>query len=123
MAICYFSSSDVEDGGETVFPLAKAKRRSSLFLFKLFAKKGMSVKPKMGDALLFWNIKPDGSLDPKSLHGEITQSLVPAHDMFFIQQVPCHSTLTCIELNLLLFRSESSGKRQQMISDKVDARS
>ena len=61
MAICYFSSSDVEDGGETVFPLAKAKRRSSLFLFKLFAKKGMSVKPKMGDALLFWNIKPDGS--------------------------------------------------------------
>ena len=44
-----------------MFPLAKAKRRSSLFLFKLFAKKGMSVKPKMGDALLFWNIKPDGS--------------------------------------------------------------
>ncbi|PAN21208.1 hypothetical protein PAHAL_3G450300 [Panicum hallii] len=60
--------SDVEDGGETVFPSAKAKR-SSPFPFKLFAKKGLSVKPKMGDALLFWNLKPDGSLDPKSLHG------------------------------------------------------
>jgi prolyl 4-hydroxylase len=73
---CYFPSSDVEDGGETVFPSAKAKR-SSPFPFKLFAKKGLSVKPKMGDALLFWNLKPDGSLDPKSLHGEITRSLMP----------------------------------------------
>ncbi|RLN29806.1 hypothetical protein C2845_PM05G16120 [Panicum miliaceum] len=61
--------SNVEEGGETVFPSAKPKRRSSRFPFKLFAKKGLSVKPKMGDALLFWNIKPDGSLDPKSLHG------------------------------------------------------
>ena len=98
---CCFPSSDVEDGSKTVFPSAKAKR-SLLFPFKLFAKKGISVKPKMGDALLFWNIKPDGSLDPKSLHGEITQSLVPAHDMFFIQQVSCHSTLTSV-LNLISF--------------------
>lgn len=32
-------------------------------------KKGLSVKPKMGDALLFWSMKPDASLDPSSLHG------------------------------------------------------
>ncbi|CAI0461984.1 unnamed protein product [Linum tenue] len=51
--------SDVEEGGETVFPSAKGNYR----------KKGLSVKPKMGDALLFWSMKPDASLDPSSLHG------------------------------------------------------
>ena len=34
------------------------------------AKRGISVKPRMGDALLFWSMKPDGSRDPKSMHGE-----------------------------------------------------
>ncbi|OEL38067.1 putative prolyl 4-hydroxylase 3 [Dichanthelium oligosanthes] len=62
--------SDVEEGGETVFPSAIAKSSSSSrFSVKPFAKRGMSVKPKMGDALLFWSMKPDGSLDLKSLHG------------------------------------------------------
>lgn len=32
-------------------------------------KKGLSVKPKMGDALLFWSMSPNGKLDPLSLHG------------------------------------------------------
>jgi prolyl 4-hydroxylase len=32
-------------------------------------KGGLSVKPKMGDALLFWSIRPDATLDPLSLHG------------------------------------------------------
>ncbi|MFS8010328.1 putative procollagen-proline 4-dioxygenase [Helianthus anomalus] len=30
---------------------------------------GLYVKPKMGDALLFWNIKPDGTMDLSSLYG------------------------------------------------------
>ncbi|CAL1409537.1 unnamed protein product [Linum trigynum] len=56
--------SDVEEGGETVFPSAKPincsrKRKKRLEL---------SVKPKMGDALVFWSIKPDGSRDPSSKH-------------------------------------------------------
>ncbi|CAN1226418.1 Probable prolyl 4-hydroxylase 10 [Linum perenne] len=51
--------SDVEEGGETVFPNAKGNYRQ----------KGLSVKPKMGDALLFWSMNPDASLDPSSLHG------------------------------------------------------
>ena len=38
-------------------------------------KGGISVRPKTGDALLFWSMKPDGHLDPLSLHGE-----------FFLQQ-------------------------------------
>ncbi|KAK3008520.1 hypothetical protein RJ639_013228 [Escallonia herrerae] len=58
--------SDVEEGGETVFPAAKANVSSSL---SECAKKGLSVKPKMGDALLFWSMRPDATLDPSSLHG------------------------------------------------------
>ncbi|PAN46657.1 hypothetical protein PAHAL_9G202200 [Panicum hallii] len=63
--------SDVEDGGETVFPSAPVNSSSSPFYNELSecAKNGLSVKPEMGDALLFWSMKPDGSLDPTSLHG------------------------------------------------------
>ncbi|KAF0930716.1 hypothetical protein E2562_034911 [Oryza meyeriana var. granulata] len=63
--------SDVEDGGETVFPSSKVNSSSSPFYNELSecAKKGLSVKPKMGDALLFWSMRPDGTLDPSSLHG------------------------------------------------------
>lgn len=66
-----FTSSDVEDGGETVFPSVTVNSSSSPFYNELSecAKKGLSVKPKMGDALLFWSMRPDGSLDPTSLHG------------------------------------------------------
>ncbi|CAA7035707.1 unnamed protein product [Microthlaspi erraticum] len=45
--------SDVERGGETVFPDAKGKT----------SKKGLSVSPKKRDALLFWNMKLDGTQD------------------------------------------------------------
>lgn len=41
-----------EDGGETIFPFAKIK-----------------VKPVKGNAVLFYNCKPDGQEDPLSLHG------------------------------------------------------
>ncbi|KAG9442857.1 hypothetical protein H6P81_018711 [Aristolochia fimbriata] len=63
--------SDVEEGGETVFPAAKINSSSQLGYNELSecAKKGLSVKPKMGDALLFWSMRPDASLDPSSLHG------------------------------------------------------
>uniref|UniRef100_A0A0A9C2Z5 Uncharacterized protein n=1 Tax=Arundo donax TaxID=35708 RepID=A0A0A9C2Z5_ARUDO len=68
--------SDVEEGGETVFPSTAVNSSSSPFYSELSecARKGLSVKPKMGDALLFWSMKPDGSLDPTSLHGEIIAS-------------------------------------------------
>ncbi|RWR92379.1 putative prolyl 4-hydroxylase 3 isoform X2 [Cinnamomum micranthum f. kanehirae] len=63
--------SDVEEGGETVFPSANANYSSVPWWNELSecAKKGLSVKPKMGDALLFWSMRPDASLDPSSLHG------------------------------------------------------
>lgn len=63
--------SDVEEGGETVFPAAKGNISSVPWWNELSecGKGGLSVKPKMGDALLFWSMKPDGTLDPSSLHG------------------------------------------------------
>ncbi|KAH6797043.1 2-oxoglutarate and oxygenase superfamily protein [Perilla frutescens var. hirtella] len=63
--------SDVEEGGETVFPAAKGNYSSVPYWNELSecGKGGLSVKPKMGDALLFWSMKPDATLDPSSLHG------------------------------------------------------
>nr|XP_043633900.1 probable prolyl 4-hydroxylase 3 [Erigeron canadensis] len=63
--------SDVEEGGETVFPAAQGNYSSEPGWDNLSecAKRGIHVKPKMGDALLFWSMRPDATLDPSSLHG------------------------------------------------------
>ncbi|KAK4804882.1 hypothetical protein SAY86_004699 [Trapa natans] len=63
--------SDVEEGGETVFPAASGNFSSKPGWDELSecAKQGLAVKPKMGDALLFWSMRPDATLDPSSLHG------------------------------------------------------
>ncbi|GMN35869.1 hypothetical protein TIFTF001_005591 [Ficus carica] len=63
--------SDVEEGGETVFPAAKGNFSSLPYWNDLSecAKQGLAVKPKRGDALLFWSMRPDATLDPSSLHG------------------------------------------------------
>uniref|UniRef100_A0A803MAW0 procollagen-proline 4-dioxygenase n=1 Tax=Chenopodium quinoa TaxID=63459 RepID=A0A803MAW0_CHEQI len=63
--------SDVEEGGETVFPSAKGNISAVPYWNELSkcGKEGLSVKPNRGDALLFWSMKPDASLDPLSLHG------------------------------------------------------
>ncbi|KAA8537476.1 hypothetical protein F0562_027084 [Nyssa sinensis] len=63
--------SDVEEGGETIFPAATANFSLVPWWNELSecGKKGLAVKPKMGDALLFWSMRPDATLDPSSLHG------------------------------------------------------
>ncbi|WCJ35059.1 2-oxoglutarate (2OG) and Fe(II)-dependent oxygenase superfamily protein [Euphorbia peplus] len=63
--------SDVEEGGETVFPAARANISAVPWWNELSecGKKGLSVKPKMGNAVLFWSTRPDATLDPTSLHG------------------------------------------------------
>ncbi|CAI0435076.1 unnamed protein product [Linum tenue] len=63
--------SDVEEGGETIFPSAKANSSSVPWWDELSecGKKGLSLKPKRGNALFFWSTRPDASLDPSSLHG------------------------------------------------------
>ncbi|KAF2543524.1 hypothetical protein F2Q68_00028798 [Brassica cretica] len=62
--------SDVDEGGETVFPLAKGNISDVPWWNELSqcGKEGLSVLPKKRDALLFWSMRPDGSLDPSSLH-------------------------------------------------------
>lgn len=75
LALFFFSygcfRSDVEEGGETVFPAANANFTSVRWWNELSecGKQGLSVKPKRGDALLFWSMRPDATLDPSSLHG------------------------------------------------------
>ncbi|XP_057503530.1 probable prolyl 4-hydroxylase 3 [Actinidia eriantha] len=63
--------SDVEEGGETIFPAATGNFSSMPGWNELSecGKRGLAVKPKMGDALLFWSMRPDATLDPSSLHG------------------------------------------------------
>lgn len=68
-----WSRTDVEQGGETVFPASKVNSSEVADWDELSecAQGGLSVRPRMGDALLFWSMKPDATLDPSSLHGEI----------------------------------------------------
>ncbi|XP_038905410.1 probable prolyl 4-hydroxylase 7 isoform X2 [Benincasa hispida] len=62
--------SDVEKGGETVFPNSPIKlseqERADL---SDCAKVGYGVKPKMGDALLFFSLNPNVTPDATSYHG------------------------------------------------------
>ncbi|KAL3678116.1 hypothetical protein R1sor_021072 [Riccia sorocarpa] len=63
--------SDVEAGGETVFPAAKVNASLIPNWDELSecAQGGLSVRPKKGMALLFWSMSPDVNTDSKSLHG------------------------------------------------------
>ncbi|KAG6500813.1 hypothetical protein ZIOFF_040668 [Zingiber officinale] len=61
--------SDVKKGGETVFPIAEGA--SSQFKDDSWsdcAKNGLAVKPKKGDAVLFFSLHINGTTDPASLH-------------------------------------------------------
>ncbi|KAI3799163.1 hypothetical protein L1987_34453 [Smallanthus sonchifolius] len=62
--------SNVEKGGETIFPQSEMKE-SQLKTDEdsKCAKKGYAVKPKQGDALLFFSLHPNATIDPLSLHG------------------------------------------------------
>jgi len=60
----------VDEGGETVFPASvdKPHRGDTSGEWSACAKRGVAVKARKGDALLFWSLKPDGSEDTFSLH-------------------------------------------------------
>mmetsp|Transcript_20334 Transcript_20334/g.34912 ORF Transcript_20334/g.34912 Transcript_20334/m.34912 type:complete len:335 (-) Transcript_20334:187-1191(-) len=62
---------DTEEGGETCFPLSSwvsDKTRQAAGPLSTCAEGHVAAKPKMGDALLFYSIKPDGTHDPNCLH-------------------------------------------------------
>jgi prolyl 4-hydroxylase len=62
--------SNVEKGGETVFPNAEGKdTQPKEDDWSDCAKNGYSVKPFKGDALLFFSLHPDATTDSLSLHG------------------------------------------------------
>ncbi|OWM71607.1 hypothetical protein CDL15_Pgr005794 [Punica granatum] len=62
--------SDVEKGGETVFPNAEAaSKQPKDDSWSDCAKNGYAVKPRKGDALLFFSLHPDATVDTSSLHG------------------------------------------------------
>lgn len=63
---------DVEEGGETAFPMDSEWLDESLPKrmgpFSECTKGSVAVKPKKGDALLFYSLKVDGTMDGASLH-------------------------------------------------------
>ncbi|KAF7819658.1 putative prolyl 4-hydroxylase 7 [Senna tora] len=62
--------SNVEKGGETVFPNSEARlSQTKDENLSECAKKGYAVKPEKGDALLFFSLHLDATTDPRSLHG------------------------------------------------------
>ncbi|KAH9329849.1 hypothetical protein KI387_001957, partial [Taxus chinensis] len=64
--------TDVGGGGETVFPSAEVESRHGTNTkdetLSDCAKKGVAVKPKRGDALLFFSLTPGTMTDSSSLH-------------------------------------------------------
>ncbi|MEW5309985.1 MAG: hypothetical protein WDW38_001822 [Sanguina aurantia] len=62
--------SDVEEGGETVFKQEGRDGGNRLITDWRNCDDGSyKYKPRLGDAVLFWSVTPDGELDPRSLHG------------------------------------------------------
>ncbi|KAL8151767.1 hypothetical protein V2J09_021575 [Rumex salicifolius] len=58
--------SDVEEGGETMFPYENGRPNINYDFVKCI---GLKVKPRRGDGLLFYSLFLNGTIDPVSLHG------------------------------------------------------
>lgn len=59
--------SDVEEGGETMFPFENGLNMDGNYDYQECI--GLRIRPRRGDALLFYSIFPNGTIDPTSLHG------------------------------------------------------
>ncbi|GAQ84204.1 Prolyl 4-hydroxylase alpha subunit [Klebsormidium nitens] len=65
--------SDVQEGGETLFPTAYVPGQPTPSgLCGGVRTSGVSVSPKKGNAVFFWNKNPDGRPDPESIHTSCT---------------------------------------------------
>ncbi|XP_074301655.1 putative prolyl 4-hydroxylase 9 [Silene latifolia] len=58
--------SDVEEGGETMFPYENDNIDSNYDYVQCI---GLKVKPRQGDGLLFYSVFSNGTIDPTSIHG------------------------------------------------------
>ena len=61
--------SDVEEGGHTVVPNSAQKPPADTPGLNECTKRGLHVKPRKGDALLFYSLTANGEEDRTSLHG------------------------------------------------------
>jgi prolyl 4-hydroxylase len=61
--------TDVEEGGETIFPHIPAPKHQTADQFSPCAMQGLAVKPKKGTAAVFWSMNTAGELNKGSLHG------------------------------------------------------
>ncbi|KAD4888230.1 hypothetical protein E3N88_20303 [Mikania micrantha] len=59
--------SDVEEGGETMFPFGNGESVGATYDYEKC--NGLKVKPRKGDGLLFYSLYPNGTIDPTALHG------------------------------------------------------
>lgn len=59
--------SDVEEGGETMFPFENGQNMDANYDYRKCI--GLTVKPRRGDGLLFYSLFTNGTIDPTSLHG------------------------------------------------------
>lgn len=59
--------SNVEEGGETMFPFENSQNIGTGYDYKKCI--GLKVKPRQGDALLFYSTFINGTIDMTSLHG------------------------------------------------------
>ncbi|XP_068656811.1 probable prolyl 4-hydroxylase 9 [Aristolochia californica] len=59
--------SDVEEGGETMFPFENDLNMDGSYDYKECI--GLKVRPRQGDGLLFYSVFPNGTIDQTSLHG------------------------------------------------------
>lgn len=66
MITVFWYLSDVEEGGETVFPRAGGYDGHVDFRS---CDKGLKVRPGVGKVAVFYSLKPDGQFDDLSLHG------------------------------------------------------
>ncbi|KAL5184123.1 putative prolyl 4-hydroxylase 9 [Glycine soja] len=70
---CYYMASfllyltDVEEGGETMFPFENGLNMDGNYGYEDCI--GLKVKPRQGDGLLFYSLLTNGTIDPTSLHG------------------------------------------------------
>ena len=58
-----------EEGGETIFPNGEVPADHNPADWSECAKGKLGVKPRRGDAMLFYSLTPSGEKDPFSLHG------------------------------------------------------
>ncbi|KAA8522616.1 hypothetical protein F0562_013023 [Nyssa sinensis] len=57
--------SDVEEGGETMFPFENGLQMDAKYDYRKCI--GLKVKPRRGDGLLFYSLFPNGTIDPVSV--------------------------------------------------------